>query len=82
MFNVNNKKKHQNDFNDVILVFLLLTFNIFIPLASVYIVDYEKVSGAQLERGGGEGGRPPLPFFENQKQCPDLRKKCSDCVHP
>ena len=28
------------------------------------------------------GGRPPLPFFENQKKCPDFGKKCPDCVHP
>ena len=32
--------------------------------------------GAQL------GGRAPLPFFENQKKCPDFGKKCSDCIHP
>ena len=29
----------------------------------------------------GEGGRPPLPFFENQKKWPDFGKKCPDCVH-
>ena len=23
---------------------------------------------------GGDGGRSPLPFFENQKSCPDLGK--------
>ena len=28
---------------------------------------YDKVSGKQLEGGGG---RPPLPFFENQKKLP------------
>ena len=27
-------------------------------------------------------GRPPLPFFENQKKCPDFRKKSPDFVHP
>ena len=27
-------------------------------------------------------GRPSLPFFENQKKCPDFGKKCPDCVHP
>ena len=29
-------------------------------------------AGAQL---WGEGGRPPLRFFENQKKCPDFGKK-------
>ena len=29
-----------------------------------------------------EGGRPPLPFFENQKKFPDFGKKGPDCVHP
>ena len=37
------------------------------------------LSGVQL---GGEGERPPLPSFENQKKYPDLRKKCPVCVHP
>ena len=23
-----------------------------------------------------------LPFFEDQKKCPDFGKTCSDCVHP
>ena len=35
-------------------------------------------SGAQL---GGEEG-PSLPFFENQKKCPDFGKKIPNCVHP
>ena len=35
---------------------------------------------AQLREG--EGGRPPLPFFENQNKGPDFGKKCPDCVHP
>ena len=35
--------------------------------------------GAQLGREGG--GRPPLPFFEYQKKCPDFAKKGPDCVH-
>ena len=30
-------------------------------------------TGAQLE--GGMGGRPPLPFFENEKKYPDFLKK-------
>ena len=34
-------------------------------------------SGAQL---GGE--RPPLPFFENRKKCPDFGRKGPNCVHP
>ena len=44
-------------------------------------------AGAQLGvRGGGgrgwEGERPPLPFFENQKKCPDSEKKGPDSVYP
>ena len=31
-------------------------------------------------RGGG--GRPPLPFLENQRKCPDFAKKDPDWVHP
>ena len=31
---------------------------------------------------GEEGGRPPLPFFENQKKCLDFGKKGPDFVHP
>ena len=27
-------------------------------------------------------GRPPLPFFENQKKWPDFGKKYPDAVHP
>ena len=29
-----------------------------------------------------EKARPPLPFFENKKKCPDFPKKGPDCVHP
>ena len=36
-------------------------------------------TGAQQ---GGEGQRPPLPFFENQNKCPHFGKKDPDCVHP
>ena len=28
------------------------------------------------------GGRSPLPFFENQKKCPNFRKKGPDCALP
>ena len=28
---------------------------------------------------GGDGGKPPLPFYENR---PDFGKKGSSCVHP
>ena len=37
-----------------------------------FIIIYILFSGAQLrkERGGGA----PLPFFENQKKCPDFGK--------
>ena len=34
--------KHQNDVNDVVLVFLLLTY--FTPSSSVSIVDFEQVN--------------------------------------
>ena len=37
------------------------------------------LSGMQL---GVRGVRPPLPFFENQKKCPDFGKKGPNCVHP
>ena len=30
----------------------------------------------------GGGGSPPLPFFENQKKCPDFGKKGPNCVYP
>ena len=30
---------------------------------------------------GWEGERLPLPFFENQKECPGFGKKDRDCVH-
>ena len=33
-------------------------------------------------RGRRSGGRHPLPFFENQKKCPDFAKKGPNCVHP
>ena len=42
MFKV-NKKKHQGDVIDVVLVFPLLTFNIFHPFPTVSIVDFEHV---------------------------------------
>ena len=31
---------------------------------------------------GEERGRPALPFFDNQKKCPDFAKKGPDYVHP
>ena len=37
------------------------------------ILYFTQLAGAQL--GEGDGGRSPLPFFQNQKKCPD-------CVHP
>ena len=40
---------------------------------------FDKVLGTQL---GGEGGRPPLSFFENRKKCPDFGKRGPNCVHP
>ena len=43
MFKVNNKKT-QNDVSDVVLVFLLLTLNIFHIFSSVSIVDFDQVN--------------------------------------
>ena len=40
MFKHNDKKK-QSDVNDVTLVFLLLTSNIFYTFSSSFIVDFE-----------------------------------------
>ena len=37
------------------------------------ILYFTQLAGAQL--GEGDGGRSPLPLFQNQKKCPD-------CVHP
>ena len=31
---------------------------------------------------GGGGRRPPLLFFENQKKCPNFKKKFPDCALP
>ena len=39
-----NKNKHQNDINNVILVFLLLTLTYFTPFYSVFVVDFEQVN--------------------------------------
>ena len=39
-----NKKKHQNDVNDVVMVFLLLTLNIFDTFLSDSIIDFEQVN--------------------------------------
>ena len=43
------------------------------------IFVYSLKAGLQL---GGGGGEASLPFFENQKKCPDFAKKDLDCVHP
>ena len=43
MFEVNNKK-HHGDVNDVVLMFLWLTLNIFTTFSSVSIVDFEHVN--------------------------------------
>ena len=44
-----------------------------------HLKSWPPLAGGQL---GGEGRRPPLPFFEIPKKCPDFRKKIPDCVHP
>ena len=37
-----------------------------------------------MSKGGKNGGwgreRPPLPFLENQKKCPDLGEKAPKCL--
>ena len=38
------QKKHQNDVNDVVMVFLLLTLNIFDTFLSDSIIDLEQVN--------------------------------------
>ena len=46
MFKVNNKDIRNddvNDVNDVVLLFLLLTLNIFQTICSVFIVNFEQV---------------------------------------
>ena len=52
-------KKHQNDVNAVVLVFLLLTLNIFHTFFSVSIVDFEQanVSWNRLSKAHKEGKR-------------------------
>ena len=40
------QKKHQNDVNDVVMVFLLLTLNIFDTFLSDSIIDFEQVNVA------------------------------------
>ena len=42
MFKLKHMLKHQNDVNDVVLVFLLLTY--FTPFSCVSIVDFEQVN--------------------------------------
>ena len=63
---------------------LLSTFSFLIEtVMSFFLFDQKilyRITGAQL--GGKRVGRPPLPFFENQKKCPDFAKKDPDCVHP
>ena len=39
--------------------------------------------GLIIKRSGEQlGGRPPLPFFENQNKFPDFQNKGPDCVDP
>ena len=41
MFKV-NKKRHQNDVNDVVVLSLMLTLTIFHTFFSVYVIDHEQ----------------------------------------
>ena len=53
----------------------------YLSYSKLYFKNHFKyIAGAQL--GVGKEKRPPLPFFENQKKCPDFRKKGPDYVHP
>ena len=45
----NNNKKTQNDANDVVLVFLLLTLNIFHTFFSASIVDFDQVNAGAIK---------------------------------
>ena len=45
----NNNKKTQNDANDVVLVFLLLTLNIFHTFFSASIVDFDQVNARAIK---------------------------------
>ena len=47
MFKV-NKKKHQKGVNDVVLMFSLLTLNIFHTFSTVSIVDFEQVHVSRI----------------------------------
>ena len=47
MFKLKHMLKHQNDVNDVVLVFLLLTY--FTPFSCVSIVDFEQVNVSWVE---------------------------------
>ena len=52
-------------------------FNIFNSIYDIYfpnVLVRLKRSRCPTREGGG---RPPLPFFENEKKCPDFRKKIS-----
>ena len=62
--------------NRPVLVYLAARISIFLAIYNKSIVT---IPGAQL--GGREGGRIPLPFFENKKKCLDFAKKGPDCVH-
>ena len=68
-------------FSTRIVAWLLLNF--FICLAT-YSIKFYTFHNPYYRRAtkGREGGRPLLPFFENQKKCHDFGKKCPDCVHP
>ena len=46
--------KHQNDVSDFVLVFLLLTLNIFYTFFSDFIVDFEQVNVSRVRYSGCE----------------------------
>ena len=73
---------------------LFRIFNIFIHWIFRYLLHlllphlqlsfFSRTTSAYLLRRAAMewgGGKPPLPFFENRKKCPDFEKKSPSCVH-
>ena len=44
------------------------------------IITISGVSGIAGAHLGGRRRRPPLPFLENKKKCPEFGKRGPDCV--
>ena len=79
---INRLLEQSSKRDDTIFFYKNQVYNLQQKLSDLHTVQsdsYNSVSGAQL--GGWGRGRPPLPFFEKQKKCPDFGRKCPDCVH-